>query len=225
MKGRQGRLQPYAAPMQPEQPRVEQLRVPDAWVVTPVVRRDVRGLFLEQQRAATLAGVVGHELRVQQVNVSVSARGVLRGVHFADVGAGQAKYVWCARGAVLDIVVDVRTGSPTYAASDAVRLDDVGHQAVYLSEGLGHAFLALTDDAAVTYLCSEPYTPTAEHTVSPLDPVLALPWPADLAPLLSERDAAAPSLDEAQRGGLLPSYDACLARYAALRERAGGHGQ
>ena len=158
---------------------------------------------------------------MKQANHSVSSRGTLRGVHFADVPPGQAKYVYCTRGAVLDVVVDLRVGSPTFGVSDSVRLDDQDRRGIYLSEGLGHAFLALTDDANVTYLCSEPYAPGREHGVHPLDPELDLPWPEG-DHLLSDKDAAAPTLAEARASGLLPDYAQCTAFYAGLR---GGSGQ
>ncbi len=210
--------------------QVEQLAVPDAFLLTPAVHADGRGTFREQYRADALREVLGHVPQVAQVNASTSRRGVLRGLHFADVGPGQAKYVWCARGAVLDVAVDLRTGSPAYGRSAAVRLDDETGCAVYLAEGLGHAFLALTDEAVVHYLCSTPYDPGAEHTVDPRDPALALPWPRDVPPVLSERDAAAPPLAQAEQAGLLPTYAACQQRYADLRaadrrSAAGGSGQ
>ena len=201
---------------------VQQLAVPGAWSFAPRQLTDPRGVFLEWYKSAVLQEAVGHPLTVRQANHSVSVRGTLRGVHFADVPVGQAKYVYCTRGAVLDVVVDIRVGSPTFGASDAVRLDEVDRRGVYLSEGLGHAFLALTDDANVTYLCSEPYHPTAEHGIDPLDPELALPWPADVPKLLSDKDSAAPTLREALSSGLLPSYDECLAFYAGLRDRDPG---
>lgn len=207
---------------------VEELSVPGSWVFTPVVRSDARGVFLEWFKAQVFEQAVGHPLVVAQANHSVSSRGTLRGVHFADVPPGQGKYVYCTRGAVLDVVVDLRTGSPTYGTSHAVRLDDVDRRAVYLSEGLGHAFLALSDDATVTYLCSTPYSPTVEHAVHPLDPALALPWPADAEPLLSDRDERAPTLAQAAEQGLLPADDTCQEHYAALRggnRSVGGNGQ
>ncbi|WP_235487540.1 dTDP-4-dehydrorhamnose 3,5-epimerase, partial [Frankia sp. AvcI1] len=139
------------------------------------------------------------------------------GVHYAQVPPSQAKYVTCVRGRVLDCVVDIRTGSPTFGTFAAVLLDDVDRRGLYVSEGLGHAFMALTDDAAISYLCSTPYTPGREHGVDPLDPDLALPWPDDLTPLLSEKDAAAPSLKEAESAGLLPTYRDCRAFYDELR--------
>ena len=165
--------------------------------------------------------VLDHRFVIRQANHSVSQRGTLRGVHFADVPPGQAKYVYCTRGAVLDVVVDIRVGSPTFGVADKVRLDDVDRRGVYLSEGLGHAFLALTDDATVTYLVSEPFNPSGEHGIHPLDPALGLPWPADVEPLLSDKDAAAPTLDQAQQSGLLPDFAACQRFYDGLRTGSG----
>ncbi len=208
--------------------QVDELKVPGAWSFTPRQFPDPRGVFLEWFKADALEQVLGHRLQVAQANHSVSARGTLRGVHFADVPPGQAKYVYCTRGAVLDVVVDLRVGSPTFGVSDAVRLDDQDRRGVYLSEGLGHAFLALTDDANVTYLCSTPYAPGREHGISPLDPALDLPWPDDVEPLLSDKDAAAPTLEQARESGLLPHWDACSALYADLRGGGtlpGGSGQ
>jgi dTDP-4-dehydrorhamnose 3,5-epimerase len=147
----------------------------------------------------------------------VSSRGTLRGVHFADVPPSQAKYVTCVRGSGLDVVVDIRVGSPSFGSWDAVVLDEQDRRAVYVAEGLGHAFLALSDDATLLYLCSAGYAPDREHGVHPLDPDLAIDWPRDVEPLLSAKDAAAPGLAEAQQQGLLPAYDDCLTYYAALR--------
>ncbi|MEU4814682.1 dTDP-4-dehydrorhamnose 3,5-epimerase [Micromonospora aurantiaca] len=188
--------------------KIRPLSIEGAWEVTPRRHGDARGLFLEWYRFDRLAEAVGRPLRLAQANLSVSARGVVRGIHFADVPPGQAKYVTCVRGAVLDVVVDVRAGSPTYGRWEAVRLDDTDRRAVYLAEGLGHGFCALTDDATLSYLCSATYNPATEHTVHPLDPDLGIDWPAAM-PLLSERDAAAPRLAEARATGLLPGYDAC----------------
>ena len=207
--------------------QVDELKVPGAWSFTPRQFPDPRGVFLEWFKADALEQVLGHRLQVAQANHSVSARGTMRGVHFADVPPSQAKYVYCTRGAVLDVVVDIRVGSPTYGVSDSVLLDDQDRRGIYLSEGLGHAFLALTDDANVTYLCSTPYAPGREHGVSPLDPALDLPWPADVEPLLSDKDAAAPTLEQAREQGLLPDFEACQALYASLRGGTlpGGSGQ
>lgn len=190
--------------------------VPDAYIVTPRQHQDDRGVLLECYRFDLLADVLGYSLDLRQANCSVSAAGVLRGVHSTRLPPGQAKYVTCAKGAVLDVVVDIRTGSPTFGQWDSVRLDDRDRRAVYISEGLGHAFVSLTDGATVFYLCSDVYSPEREFGINPLDPGIGIAWPNDLEPRLSPKDEAAPTLDQAGAGGLLPSYEECRAHYRAL---------
>ena len=191
--------------------------VPDAYVLTPTPHSDDRGLFLEWYRFDRLEEIRGHALALRQANCSVSGRGVLRGVHAAAVPPSQAKYVTCVQGAVLDVVVDIRMGSPTFGVWDAVQLDDVDRRAVYVSEGLGHAFLALSDGATVIYLCSEVYAPSREFGIHPLDPQLGINWPADIKPRLSPKDDSAPTLAQAAEANLLPTYEDCLAYYDTLR--------
>ncbi|HEX5494894.1 MAG TPA: dTDP-4-dehydrorhamnose 3,5-epimerase [Mycobacteriales bacterium] len=197
--------------------KTRQLAVPGAWEFTPDQHGDGRGLFLEWLREDVLTAAIGHPLRLAQANHSVSRRGTVRAVHYADVPPSQAKYVYCPRGAILDVVVDIRVGSPTFGRYDTVRLDEVDRRAVYVAEGLGHGFVALADDSTLTYLCSEPYNPAREHTVNALDPELGLPWPTDLELLLSPRDRAAPGLAEARASGALPDYDDCQRYYHQLR--------
>ncbi|MCL2090408.1 MAG: dTDP-4-dehydrorhamnose 3,5-epimerase [Micrococcales bacterium] len=192
-----------------------ELGVPGAWVLEPRQFRDPRGTFLEWFTDEDFQAALGHRFDLRQANLSVSAAGVVRGVHFADVPPGQAKYVTCMAGAVLDVAVDIRVGSPTFGQWDTVLLDDVDRRAVYLAEGLGHAFMSLGDGATVAYLCSTGYAPEREHGVNPLDPDLGIVWPtADragnpVAPLLSAKDEAAPSLAEARAAGLLPTWEVC----------------
>jgi len=195
---------------------MRELGIGGAWLLEPKLFGDPRGHFLEWYSEGPFSAAVGRPLRLAQANCSVSCRGAVRGIHFADVPPGQAKHVTCVRGSVLDVVVDLRVGSPTFGRWEAVPLDDKTHHAVYLSEGLGHAFMALTDDATVVYLCSEPYAPNREHGVHPLDPELAIDWPLGIEPLLSDKDASAPSLREAQISGLLPAFDDCQDLYALL---------
>jgi dTDP-4-dehydrorhamnose 3,5-epimerase len=147
-----------------------------AWTFTPAIHRDERGCFLEWYRAGELSGELGFWPETAQANCSVSRRGVIRGVHFSSVPPGQAKYVTCVSGAILDVVVDVRVGSPGFGRS---------------------------------------------HAIDPLDPELGIAWPVDAAPVLSGKDAAAPTLEEARRAGLLPGYADCQA-YLAGRRRAAG---
>ncbi|MGH3432501.1 MAG: dTDP-4-dehydrorhamnose 3,5-epimerase family protein [Thermocrispum sp.] len=197
--------------------QVRELAVPGAFEFTPRSFPDHRGRFVAPYQETAFVKAVGHPLRVAQTNHSVSARGVIRGVHFADTPPGQAKYLYCVRGEVLDVVVDLRVGSPTFGSVDTVRLSGDRISAVYLPEGLGHAFLALADDSVITYYCSGEYNLAGEHGVHPLDPELALPWPAGIEPVLSDKDGAAPTLAQAREQGLLPGYAACMAWYERLR--------
>jgi dTDP-4-dehydrorhamnose 3,5-epimerase len=185
-----------------------ELTVPGAWEITPTMHTDSRGLLFEWFSDAAFTEFAGHRLDLRQANCSVSAAGVLRGVHFAQLPPSQAKYVTCVHGSVYDVVVDIRVGSPTFGKWDAVVLDDKHRRTVYLSEGLGHAFLALEDDSTVMYLCSAGYAPDREHTINPLDPALDIAWPAvDGELVISDRDRAAPTLSEIQAAGLLPTWD------------------
>ena len=199
---------------------MEALGIEGAWVFTPSVHGDDRGVFLEAFRGAEFAADLGYRLDVAQVNTSVSRRGVIRGIHYADVPPGQAKYVTCVAGAILDVVVDLRVGSPTFGRWEAVRLDDEGRRALFLAEGLGHGFQALSDSATVLYLCSTPYAVGREHGVNPMDPAIGIGWLAESEagePVLSDKDLAAPSLDEALRAGQLPEYADCVEYGAKLR--------
>ncbi|HVU71336.1 MAG TPA: dTDP-4-dehydrorhamnose 3,5-epimerase [Mycobacteriales bacterium] len=202
---------------------VQPLGISGAVAFTPKQHPDDRGLFFEAYKADVLAEAVGHRITLAQANCSVSRRGTVRGVHFAQVPPSQAKYVSCARGAILDIVIDIRVGSPTFGAVEGVRLDDQNRRALYIAEGLGHCFVALEEGTTVTYLCSEPYAPGREHGVTPTDPALGFAdlegWPADVELLLSPKDTAAPTLAEAAEQGLLPTWDACQELYASLRAR------
>lgn len=197
---------------------VEPLPILGAHLVTPRLFADERGTFLESFRRDQLESAVGHRLDIVQVNTSISARGVLRGVHFADVPKGQAKYVTVITGSIVDFVVDVRIGSPTFGQSIAVPLDGERRQSLYLAEGLGHAFLALEDDTTVNYLVTDTFRPEREHGINPLDPNIALALPEGFeSPLLSAKDANAPTFEEAARQGLLPTWEQCIAHYASLK--------
>lgn len=202
------------------------MAIEGSWVLTPQVHTDPRGAFLEWFTASSFRAATGHALGVAQANCSISQAGVLRGIHFAHVPPGQAKYVTCIAGAALDVVVDLRLGSPTFGQTASVALGDDTRRAVYLSEGLGHAFLALADQTAIVYLCSAPYAPGREFGISPLDPELGIQWPSQDAKgepldlILSEKDQQAPSLAEAERTGILPSWKECRRYRRALETPA-----
>ncbi|ADI09989.1 dTDP-4-dehydrorhamnose 3,5-epimerase [Streptomyces bingchenggensis BCW-1] len=194
---------------------IHETAVPDAYRIVPRHHTDARGSFFESYAYGQLARQTGHVFVPLQVNYSVSARNTLRGVHGVRLPPGQAKFVTCVRGALLDVVVDLRLGSPTFGAYDTNMLDADQGTAVYVAEGLGHGFVALTDDTCISYLCSTQYVPGTQIDLHPLDPALGLPWHLGLTdePLISEKDARAPSLAEAANQGLLATYDTCRIHY------------
>lgn len=202
--------------------QIRELSVPGAFEITPEFHHDARGVSFEWFKDSALTTAIGHPFTLRQSNCSVSRAGTLRGVHFADVPPGQAKYVTCLTGAVYDVVVDIRVGSTTFGCWDAVVLDSDDCRAVYVPEGVGHAFLALEEDSTVIYLCSAEYAPAREHGINPLDPELAINWPATspdgsrISLIVSEKDSAAPTLTQARQTGLLPEADAVREHLGAL---------
>ena len=148
---------------------IRELLVPDSYEITPKQHSDDRGVFLEWFRFDRLEDEIGHKFELKQANTSVSKKGVVRGIHFADIPPGQAKYVTCPYGAVLDYVIDIRVGSPTFGQWDTVLLDGKDRKAIYISEGLGHAFVALEENSVVSYLVSDTFNASREHGINPLD--------------------------------------------------------
>lgn len=200
--------------------QIRELSIPDSYEITPKQHGDDRGVFFEWYRFDRLEETIGHSLNLRQANTSVSKRGVVRGIHFADIPPGQAKYVTAPHGAVLDYVIDIRVGSPTFGQWDSVLLDDVDRKAIYLSEGLGHCFVALTENATVSYLVTDVFNASREHGINPLDADVALVFPPEAGePLLSPKDTGALGLTEAAATGLLPRWTETRAFYASLNGR------
>lgn len=199
--------------MPDDAPYIEPMSITGSWKIRPQQFNDDRGTFLAPFRQDLMHTTVGHALTVSQVNCAVSSAGVIRGIHFVYVPPGQAKYVTCVGGAVFDVIVDLRIGSPTFGAWESTILDDINRYAVYLPQGLGHAVMSLTEGSTIVYLTSTPYMPEYEHTITPVDPRIGINWPrarADGGPLsirLSDRDAGAPSLAAAYRQGILPTFE------------------
>ncbi|MER7986099.1 dTDP-4-dehydrorhamnose 3,5-epimerase family protein [Streptomyces noursei] len=202
--------------------QARKLAVHGAFEFTSQTFSDDRGVFVAPFQQQTFQAAKGGPLfSVAQSNHSVSRRGVVRGIHYTAAPPGAAKYVYCASGRSLDIVVDIRRGSPTYGTWDAVLLDQTGFRSVYLPVGVGHAFVALTDHTVMAYLTSAPYVAEQELAISPLDPALALPLPDDIDPILSARDGDALTLAQAADRGLLPDFALCQ----ELEARLGTPGQ
>jgi epimerase EvaD len=191
--------------------QARELAVEGAFEFTPQVVRDANGLLVTQYQHDDCGPATGYGIfTVRQTVHNRLRRGAVRGVHFTRTPpGGSAKYVYCPAGQVLDIVVDLRVGSPTFGRWDAVLIDEERFRSVYLPVGVGHAFVALCDDAVMSYLLPERVDRTAEAELSVFDPDLKLPIPADIEPILSERDRQAPSLAELIAAGTLPSYATC----------------
>jgi dTDP-4-dehydrorhamnose 3,5-epimerase len=176
--------------------QIRELSIPDAYEITPKQFGDDRGVFLEWYRFDKLEEATGRSI---------------------DLPRGQAKYVTVTHGAVLDYVVDIRVGSPTFGQWDSVLLDTTDRRAIFLSEGLGHAFVALTDDATVSYLVTDVFNAPREHGINPIDPEIGLVFPSEAGEaLLSPKDTDAPGLREAAEACLLPTWDEARAFYGSL---------
>ena len=197
--------------------QTRELGIPGSVLFTPQLHSDARGTFVEWYRHEALEEAIGHRLDLRQANLSVSGKGVVRGIHYALVPPGQAKYVTVTNGSILDFIVDVRDGSPTFGRWDSVVLDDRDRCSLYLSEGLGHAFVALEDRTTVSYLVSEVFNPDRELGIDPFDEEIGLVFPPDLIDLeLSDKDRGAPGLSEARARGLLPTWQDSTHLYDVL---------
>ncbi|MEV0444321.1 dTDP-4-dehydrorhamnose 3,5-epimerase family protein [Streptomyces spectabilis] len=193
---------------------IEPAAVPGAYVITSHRHTDRRGDFFEGMRADALEEALGHPFVPRQINYSTSRGNTLRGLHGVAVPPGQAKYVSCVRGALRDIVVDLRVGSPSFGRHQVTELDAGSGRSVYVPEGVGHGFLTLTDDTCICYVLSSTYVPGTQIDIDPLDGQLALPWGFTRPPLMSDKDARAPSLAEAVSAGLLARWDAQAPHYS-----------
>ncbi|WP_243788686.1 dTDP-4-dehydrorhamnose 3,5-epimerase family protein [Saccharopolyspora gloriosae] len=185
---------------------IQEVALPGVFRIRPDRLSDERGCFYEGFRADLLAESTGAEFRVAQINYSVSKRNTLRGLHGVLIPPGQAKYVTCARGVLQDVVVDLRVDSPTFGQHVSTILDATEGTAIHVPEGFGHGFLALRDDSCICYVLSSAHVPGTQFEVDPLDPELALPWELSGPPLMSAKDAAAPTLLAARAAGILPRW-------------------
>ncbi|MBQ0884667.1 dTDP-4-dehydrorhamnose 3,5-epimerase family protein [Streptomyces sp. RM72] len=183
---------------------IKEMAISGAFRIIPDKYHDRRGCFFEAFRTEELQRATGFPFQVRQGNVSVSRRSTIRGVHGTGGDSGEAKLISCARGAVLDVVVDLRVGSPAFGTFEAAPLTEETGELVFLVPGLGHAYQALTDDTRITYLCAEQFVPGSQIDVNPLDPELALPWDLSEEPVISDKDRAAPGLRQAAASGMLP---------------------
>jgi dTDP-4-dehydrorhamnose 3,5-epimerase len=187
--------------------KVTELSIAGACLVESPVWADDRGFFREWFKESEL-DAAGVGFSIQQANLSMSRRGVIRGLHYSLAPEGQAKLVTCAYGEVVDVIVDIRVGSPTFGQYEKIHLAASEEHSVLVPKGAAHGFCVTSEVAALTYLLSSPYNANQELEISPFDDALGIVWPVTGEPLVSEKDAAAPTLAERQRDGKLPLHEA-----------------
>lgn len=174
---------------------LNELNIKGSWLFNSPVYGDSRGFFVEWYKAEVFAGVFNQPFIPAQANLSKSSKGVIRGIHFSISPVGQAKWITCSSGSLLDVVVDIRPSSPTFKMWEANILTAGDGKSIYISEGLGHAFIALEDETTISYLLSSPYSPRFELAINPLDPDIGIEWPLTKVSL-STRDQKAPLLKD-----------------------------
>ena len=166
---------------------------------------DDRGFFREWFKADDF-DATGVAFLARQANLSMSARNVVRGLHYSLAPEGQAKVVTCVYGELDDVIVDVRVGSPSFGAVEVVRLGANEERSVLLPAGVAHGFCVRSEHAALSYLLSSAFNAPMELEINPLDPAIGVDWALSAEPILSAKDAAAPSLAERLEAGQLPTF-------------------
>ena len=181
------------------------LGIEGAWLAESPVWSDERGFFREWFKAEDLKSATGRDFGIEQANISLSSAGTLRGIHYSIASRGQAKWITCVSGSIKDVIVDIRPASQTFGNWIEVELNGDSGKAVFISEGLGHGFMALEDNTAVAYLVSTPFSPSDEFDINPLDKEIGINWGMDLSSLkISDKDKIAPTLAERLAEAKLP---------------------
>jgi dTDP-4-dehydrorhamnose 3,5-epimerase len=183
--------------------KITPLSIEGAWLAEFPLHNDNRGSFREWFKQAEILEKTGFNFFVSQANISISNSGVVRGIHYSLNSEGQAKWVTCLKGAILDVVIDIRPMSPTFRRVEHIELSAGEGKAVLIGLGLGHGFAALEDESVVSYLLSSPYSPTTEYAINPFDKDLAIQWNTN-NPIVSSKDQNAPLLESLNKEGLLP---------------------
>jgi dTDP-4-dehydrorhamnose 3,5-epimerase len=181
--------------------RIEETGLPGVLVIEPRRFADDRGFFMETYNQSVLAAAIPYPF--VQDNLSRSKRGVLRGLHFQEPNP-QGKLVRCARGALFDVAVDIRVGSPNFGRWVGLELSESNAHMLWIPPGFAHGFCALTDDAELAYKCTSLYSASADRSILWNDPDISIAWPVS-SPILSPKDAAAPRLRDAP---VLPTFTA-----------------
>lgn len=188
--------------------KAQPLKISGSWKIEFQKFDDNRGFFYESFKEEDFKNQIGRNLNIKQTNTSSSSKGAVRGIHYALVPPSQAKLVQCQRGSIRDYVIDIRVGSPTFGQFEEIELNEKSASAVFIEEGLAHAFVALENQTVVTYFVTEKYNPEREKGINPFDKTLNVKWP-EIELIISEKDKQAISLEEAKNQELLPTFDEC----------------
>jgi dTDP-4-dehydrorhamnose 3,5-epimerase len=188
--------------------RFRQLDIQGAWIAESSVWQDERGYFREWFKKEEIQNATGINFSVQQANFSLSNKGVIRGIHYSLAPSGQAKWITCVRGSVVDVIVDLRINSPTFKLVQYIELKQGDGKAVLVDSGLGHGFFSKEDNSGVAYLLNSPYAPDHEYDISPTDPELDIRWGSGIVNgfkhIISTKDSLAPTLKIRLDQGKLP---------------------
>ena len=184
---------------------IQELAIKGAFVAESRLFTDERGFFREWFKSEEIKNETGRDFAIEQANISLSSKGTLRGIHYSIAPRGQAKWITCVSGSIKDVIVYIRPDSKSFGKWIEVELRGDTGLAVFISEGLGHGFVALEDNTAVAYLVSTPFSPTDEFEINPLDERIGIKWGMDLSSLkISDKDKNAPTLAERLAEGKLP---------------------
>jgi dTDP-4-dehydrorhamnose 3,5-epimerase len=185
---------------------IKSLGIHGAWICRSNVHSDDRGEFQEWFKQHEILSNTGFGFSVTQANLSHSRFGVVRGIHYSLASEGQAKWVTCVAGSIQDVVLDIRTSSPTFGKHVSVKLEAGSGDAILIEPYLGHGFISLVENSIVAYLVSSPYSPSEEFEINPMDPELGIDWGLPTEKLvISKKDRAAPSLIQRKNQGNIPS--------------------
>lgn len=187
--------------------KFNQFAIDGAWLAESDVHADNRGNFSEWFKKSDIEMATGFNFEAAQANISTSNKGTLRGIHYSLAQSGQAKWVTCVSGSILDVIVDIREGSPTYGKYETIKLEPKLGKSILIEPGLGHGFIALEDSSSVAYLLSSQYSPVDEYEINPFDSQIGINWSIEItAAIISEKDRNAPSLETQKANGKLPKY-------------------
>jgi dTDP-4-dehydrorhamnose 3,5-epimerase len=181
--------------------KFQPLGIKGAWLIESEVFADERGTFQEWFKSDEVKKFTGIDFSVAQANISTSRKGVIRGIHFSLAPEGQSKWITCTSGRILDVIVDIRSESPTFKHVEYIELH--GPRAIFIGAGLGHGFISLEDNSVVSYLLSSPYAPEFELAINPHDQELHISWPK-FSWIISKKDNEAKSINDLMALDLLP---------------------